>query len=114
MLSRQKQIGSQLAVYFAGKGLTQAAVAKRFGVSQSWVGRVYAGHFTIRSHVAKRMCREARIDFLQIEEEARRSSDSLQPQLLQLLDQVWDGTAQDAKYLIKTLRMLGKLRQYEG
>lgn len=114
MLSRQKQIGSQLAIYFAGKGLTQSSVAKRFGVSQSWVSRVYAGNFTIRSQLAKRMCREAKIKFLQAEEEAQRSPDSLRPQLLQLLDQVWDGTAQDAKYLVRALRMLGKLRQYES
>lgn len=112
MLSRQKLIGSQLAIYFADKGLTQSAVAKRFGVSQSWVGRVYAGNFTIRSQVAKRMCREAKVKFLQVEEESQRLPDSLQPQLLQLLDQVWDGTRQDAKYLVKALRMLSKLRQY--
>ena len=104
-----EQIGGQLAAHFASRGLTQAEVAARYRVSQSWVARIYAGVFTPRSGTAMRMCRDAKISF-----EGNGAEPSVgapnRAKLTQLLDSVWEGTPEDARYLAEVLRMLKKIR----
>lgn len=104
-----EQIGTQLSVYFAAKGMTQERVAVRYRVSQSWVARIYAGNFTERSRTVDLMCREAGIALGEAGEIVPGVSNK-RAELSRLLDSIWNGTPEDARYLMNVLRMLRKLR----
>lgn len=108
-MSKSEQIGAELATHFASKGLTQEEVASRYGVSQSWIGRIYAGQFSERSIVARRMCKDARVNFDALSHGARTNRANLSV----LLDKVWSGTAEDAKLLKQALKVLQKVREAE-
>ena len=106
---RSEQIGVRLAAYFASRDMTQNAVAARYRVSQSWVARIYAGNFTARSATAKRMCRDAKVSFDEEDVELLGRTPN-RAELTQLLDSVWEGTPEDARYLAGVLRLLKRLR----
>lgn len=102
-------IGAALAAYFTRQGLTQVQVAACYGVSQSWVGRVYRGYFSARAASVQQMCQDAGVPFV-----SEASSDivgnATRFRLMQLLDSVWEGTEEDALCLIDALRAIKKLR----
>ncbi len=103
-------IGAALATYFTQKGLTQVQVAECYGISQSWVGRIYRGCFSARAESVQQMCRDASVPFLS-EAPLGIASNATRFRLNQLLDSVWEGTEEDAIHLIDALRAIKKLRQ---
>lgn len=103
-------IGAALAAYFAAQGLTQAQVAECYGISQSWVGRIYRGYFSVRAESVQLMCRDASVPFLS-EASLGAAGSATRFRLTQLLDSVWEGTEEDALCLIDALRAIKKLRQ---
>lgn len=103
-------IGAALAAYFTRQGLTQAQVAECYGISQSWVGRIYRGYFSARAESVQQMCRDANVPFLS-EAPLGIADNAKRLRLTQLLDSVWEGTDEDAICLIDALRAIKKLRQ---
>ncbi|HEI8505972.1 TPA: hypothetical protein SLF17_003147 [Serratia marcescens] len=106
-------IGKALSTYFEGQGMTQMQVAAKYGISQSWVGRVYQGEFSKRAKSVGRMCKTAGIPFLE-DESSRHSHSTTKSRLLRLLDSVWEGTDEDAKKLTTALLAIKKLRSPNG
>jgi transcriptional regulator with XRE-family HTH domain len=103
-------IGAALAKAFQRRGLTQTQVAVRYGVSQSRVGRIYAGDFTARSGTAQRMCKDTGVKFLDAAADNVRYAYNRR-RLMRLLDSVWKGTDEDASYVAEALVAIGRLRQ---
>lgn len=103
-------IGAALAAYFTQQGLTQVRVAECYGVSQSWVGRVYQGCFGARAESVQQMCRDASVPFL-LEDPAGTVDNATRLRLFQLPDSVWEGTEEDAVCLTEALKLIKKLRQ---
>ncbi|MBK0155573.1 helix-turn-helix transcriptional regulator [Pseudomonas sp. S75] len=106
-----QEVGRSLAKFFGRKGLTQAQVAECYGVSQSWVGRVYRGEFGVRADSVQRMCRDAGISFLTALPDCAEPSSSTRLHLMRLLEGVWEGTEEDAKVLAQALLMIKALRR---
>lgn len=103
-----RAIGTALAAYFVDLGMTQAQVAARYGISQSWVGRIYHGEFTERAKTVSRMCEAAEIPFLQLHME--KQGRATKYRLLRLLDSIWEGTEEDAIHLAAALLAIKQLR----
>lgn len=112
--AQTQAIGTALAAYFIGHGMTQAQVAAKFHISQSWVGRIYHGEFTERAKSVSRMCESAGIPFLPNDEEKCRGGGTMKYHLVRLLDSIWDGTEEDANHLIAALLAIKKLRTPSG
>lgn len=104
-------IGRALADFFNTKDLTQAQVAECYGVSQSWVGRIYKGEFGIRSESVQRMCSDAGIPFLTRQSAHDQLNESTRLRLARLLDSIWEGTEEDAKALTAALQAIKSLRR---
>lgn len=102
-------IGTSLAAYFIGLGMTQAQVAARYHVSQSWVGRIYRGEFSARAKTVSRMCEAAGIPFLH-NQEKDQDGEITKNRLLRLLATVWEGTEEDASHLTAALLAIKQLR----
>ncbi len=105
-----KQIGSELAAHFRRKHLSQAQVAEKFGVKQSWIARIYAGNFTSRSKTARDMCRDAKISFNKMIEDGEIKQQRRERKLEGMLAEVWEGTQEDADFLVEALRLLKKIK----
>lgn len=104
-----RAIGTALAAHFVSQGMTQAQVAARYSVSQSWVGRIYHGEFSQRAKTVSRMCEAAGIPFLHTYVENNKS-ETTKYRLLRLLDSVWEGTEEDAIHLTAALLAIKQLR----
>ncbi|KTB89606.1 hypothetical protein AO072_03315 [Pseudomonas syringae ICMP 13102] len=104
-------IGCSLAAFFTTKGLTQAQVAECYGVSQSWVGRIYKGEFGMRAESVQKMCCDANVPFLSRQPAHDQPEKSTRLRLALLLDSVWEGTEEDAKALTEALRAIKRLRR---
>lgn len=104
------RVGAALASAFSRRGQTQSQVAAHYGVSQSRIGRIYAGDFTQRSCTAKQMCEDAGVKFLGASTDSDRYAHNRQ-RLICLLDTVWKGTDEDASYVADALIAIGRLRQ---
>lgn len=112
--NRQTQaIGTALSAYFVSQGLTQAQVAAKYNISQSWVGRIYQGEFSERAKAVSRMCETAGIQFLN-NGEKHRECEATKYRLLRLLASVWEGTEEDADHLTAALLAIKKLRAPVG
>lgn len=106
-----KDIGRELEAFFRSKNLSQEQVAKKFGVKQSWIARIYAGNFTQRSKVAKSMCTTAGLPFDQM----TLDEQGVQERKLEgILAEVWEGTQEDADFLIEALQLLKKIKKRES
>ncbi|MCL4430248.1 MAG: hypothetical protein M1167_05800 [Chloroflexi bacterium] len=105
---KTRSIGAALAAHFVGQGLTQVQVARKYGVSQSWVGRIYNGEFSERAKSVRKMCEEADIPFL-CDKLENLGSERTSYRLLRLLDSVWNGTEEDAIQLTAALIAIKKL-----
>jgi hypothetical protein len=93
----------------ADQGKTKCETALLGGVSQPQLSRILAGAFNpARSAAAQRLCALAGIPMQEVRE---RGSDGRE--LHQALDQVWDGTPEDAGRLADLLRALDKLRHFD-
>ncbi|AVZ21767.1 TPA: helix-turn-helix transcriptional regulator [Pseudomonas aeruginosa] len=106
-----QDVGRLLAEFFKRKGLTQAQVAECYGVSQSWVGRVYKGEFGVRAQSVQKMCNDASVSFLTELPEQDQATSSTRLRLTRLLDSVWEGTEEDAKVLTQALLAIKMLRR---
>lgn len=104
--------GAALAQAFQRRGETQTQVAARYGVSQSRVGRIYAGDFTARSQTARRMCKDIGVKFLDAAADDVRYAHNRR-RLMRLLDSIWKGTDEDAVYVAEALTAIGRLRQLD-
>lgn len=104
-------VGRSLASFFKRKGLTQAQVAECYGVSQSWVGRVYKGEFGVRAESVQKMCSDASIPFLTELPMHSQANSPTRLRLTRLLDSVWEGTEEDAKVLTQALQAIKALRR---
>ena|SRR3990167_8707737 len=102
-----QEVGKQLSLYFDEKSLSQADVAERYGVAQSWVARIYAGQFTSRSKVALKMCKDAKITFTS---SSQSELDKKVKSLESLLAEIWEGTPEDADFLIETIKIIRKYK----
>lgn len=107
--AQSQAIGTALAAYFVGQGMTQAQVAARYCISQSWVGRIYHGEFSERAKTVSKMCQAADVPFLQNQAEDQEG-EATKYRLLRLLGSVWEGTEEDAKRLTAALLAIKKLR----
>lgn len=107
--AQAQAIGTALAAYFVGQGMTQAQVAARYGISQSWVGRIYHGEFSARAVTVSRMCEAAGIPFLRSDVDGQKDA-TTKYRLLRLLDSVWEGTEEDANHLTAALLAIKQLR----
>jgi transcriptional regulator with XRE-family HTH domain len=105
-----RQIGAMLGNFFGEKGWTQVEVGVRYGVSQSRIGRIYAGDFTSRSGTARQMCVEAGIPFLDGVAD-NGSYIRNRNKLVRLIDDVWQGTNEDAVLVAEALQAMRKLRK---
>ncbi|OQS47703.1 hypothetical protein B0T49_12155 [Chromobacterium violaceum] len=107
--AQTQAIGTALAAHFVGQGMTQAQVAARYRISQSWVGRIYHGEFSERAKTVSKMCEAAGIPFLhnQVEDQ---EGETTKYRLLRLLASVWEGTEEDAKRLTAALLAIKQLR----
>jgi CRISPR/Cas system CSM-associated protein Csm2 small subunit len=105
-----RQIGDLLARHFQEQGQTQTAVGRHYGITQSWVGRIYAGAFTPRSDVARQMCLDAGISFFEASAETNRRTQERE-KLYRLLDSIWTGTDEDAASIAAALKTLCNLRK---
>lgn len=105
-----KATGNALATYFRSRGMTQAQVAAQYSISQSWVGRIYQGEFSVRACTVRKMCESAGVSFLD-DAEARQGIKNTRGRLLRLLESVWEGTEEDADRLTAALLALKKLRK---
>lgn len=106
-----QDVGRSLAKFFKRKGLTQAQVAECYGVSQSWVGRVYKGEFGKRAESVQKMCSDASVPFLTELPMHDSANPSTRLRLARLLDSVWEGTEEDAKVLTQALLAIKTLRR---
>lgn len=106
-----QDVGRSLAKFFKRKGLTQAQVAECYGVSQSWVGRVYKGEFGVRAESVQKMCSDASVPFLTELPLDGQATPSTRRRLARLLDSVWEGTEEDAKVLTQALLTIKALRR---
>lgn len=106
-----QDVGRSLAKFFKRKGLTQAQVAECYGVSQSWVGRVYKGEFGVRAESVQKMCSDASVPFLTELPTNNTANPSTRLRLARLLDSVWEGTEEDAKVLTQALQAIKTLRR---
>jgi DNA-binding phage protein len=111
--ARTQAIGAALAAHFASQGMTQAQVAARYSISQSWVGRIYHGEFSERAKTVSRMCEAVGIPFMH-NDAGRQKMGMTKYRLLHLLDSVWEGTEEDANHLIAALLAIKKLRTPSG
>lgn len=107
--TQTQAIGTALAAYFVAQGMTQLQVAEKYGVSQSWVGRIYRGEFSERAITVRKMCEAANIPFLSSDMEGQKDG-TKKHHLLRLLDSVWEGTEEDANHLTAALLAIKKLR----
>lgn len=105
---KTRAIGTALAAHFVGQGMTQAQVATKYDISQSWVGRIYHGEFGERSKTVRRMCKEVGIPFMH-NEVAGLDHETTNYRLLRLLESVWNGTEEDAVKLTAALLAIKKL-----
>jgi ABC-type taurine transport system ATPase subunit len=103
-------IGVRLAQFFDGQDATQMQVGERYRVSQSRIGRIYAGDFTVRSTTARQMCVDASIPFLD-EPADNLAYERNRDRLVRLVDDVWKGTEDDAVFMAEALQAIGKLRK---
>jgi transcriptional regulator with XRE-family HTH domain len=107
-----ERMGKELKGYFKRQKMSQVEVAKRYGVHQSWIARIYSGQFSRGSSVLQRMCEDARISLGYHELEQKHAGiDQGEYKLLDLLSDIWEGTAEDAEFLIEALQMLRKIKQ---
>jgi transcriptional regulator with XRE-family HTH domain len=102
------EIGISLEDFFSKKGLSQVEVGRKYGVAQSWIGRIYAGKFSEPSDLIKKMCREANIPITGLTINSAERVYAIR--LTKLLAKVWTGTPEDARFLIKALQTLKKMR----
>ena len=105
-----RQIGAMLGKYFEAKGRTQIEVGAHYRVSQSRVGRIYAGDFTSRSGTARKMCIDAGIPFLDGMTDDNSYARN-RNKLVRLIDHVWQGTDEDAAFVAEALQVIRKLRK---
>lgn len=103
-------VGTALARAFSQRGQTQSQVAELYGVSQSRIGRIYAGDFTRRSRTARQMCQDTGVKFLDTHADIDQYAHNRQ-RLIRLLDTVWKGTDEDTTYVADALIAIGRLRQ---
>lgn len=103
-------MGAMLGKFFEGKSWTQIEVGARYRVSQSRVARIYAGDFTSRSSTARQMCVDAGIPFLDGMAD-KGSYVRNRNKLVRLMDDVWQGTDEDALFVAEVLQVIRKLRK---
>lgn len=115
MNKQPSQIAAEFDAWLRASGLTEAELAKKillktggYGVSQSWISRIRAGHF----------CRLSRKVLIVLDYANIRTSfeaddrDAEGKRLLDdALDEVWDGSLLTAKALALLLRSAGRIRQ---
>lgn len=80
-------LGSQLRTYLERENISQEAAAARYETKQSWICRILSGQFTARSRVARKMCEDADLPFID--------------------DPIWAGAVQ-RKHATKLIRVLEK------
>lgn len=85
-------------------GVTQQELADALGIEQYKVSRLLAAKFKRPSPSFDRLCNYLKID-------APLASGSLDPELYQAIQEVWDGTREHAAALASVIRTLGSLRQ---
>jgi predicted transcriptional regulator len=100
-------IAGDLSQWMANEGRTQNDVAATVGVTQPQLSRILSGHFSpARSTTVRRLCELAGVPM----EEPRPVADAKQ-HLYQVLNQVWDGSDDDAERIAALLRAAHRLRQ---
>jgi transcriptional regulator with XRE-family HTH domain len=99
------EIASELRRWLQASGITQAEIARRVRVKQPQVSRILAGDFGARSGAARKLCRQAGVSM--IRGHNRRPN---QEHLIGLLNNVWDGTPEDAVVVSRLLQAAAMLR----
>lgn len=100
-------IGRDLARWLHDQGKTQSEVASLMNVTQPQLSRILSGIFDPgRSRSAQKFCALAGVPL----KESRPLTDA-QQNLYQVLNHVWDGSAEDAERLAALLRAAHHLRQ---
>ena len=102
------EIGIRLRRYLERNGMTQVDAADLYKARQSWISRILRGDFTERSEVARKMCADADVPFLDEPFWAGRPRQRDRIRLLKALDAVGHVQHQSAYGIARALALLAK------
>lgn len=100
------EIGARLQQYLDKNGLTQEEAAHSYRTKQSWISRILKGQFTERSDIARAMCSDADIPFLDDPCWSGRARHADRVRLLNALQAIGDEELQDARRVAQALEIL--------
>lgn len=100
------EIGKQLQKYLDDREITQENLAKAVKIDQSQISRIINGDFKKVSKNVKKLCEYAKIDLDSIKLHRNPAEN---PDLMEALSLVWNGTNKNAKALAKVIRSLKEL-----
>lgn len=107
---RPEDIARDLVDWMRREGVRQEALAIDLGRTQPSISRILSGRFDPqRSEIARELCAHAKVSALEPERE--QAAEAL---LQRLLNELWDGTAEDAQRIAALLRATVTLREGRG
>ncbi len=104
---KSEEIGQLVNKFIKENGVTQSDIAKSTGIHQSQVSRIINADFKKASKNVKLLCKYAKIDLHTLEE--RKFDPNNNPELMNAIGIVWDGTEKKAKALAKVILSLKEL-----
>lgn len=108
MVDDSVRVGRDLKSAVKGAGQSQQAVAKAFGVSQSWISRILNGQFGDRTELAMRLCEKYGVEPYAHNDAAEFDD------LANRLRELWDGTPAGAKRLRALLNAVIEINRNNG
>jgi transcriptional regulator with XRE-family HTH domain len=104
---RPEDIAQELSDWMRRDGVRQEALAELLRLTQPSISRILSGRFDPqRSRVARELCEHAKVAILE-----PSHAHSPGAMLQRLLNELWDGTEEDAQRVAALLRATAGLRQ---
>lgn len=95
------EIAKRLRDFREEKGWTEETFASKADISQSHVSKILRGNFKLTSKNVRKLCQYAKLDV-----DLTKGNPADNPDLMDALDEVWDGTPRRAKALARVIRSL--------
>ncbi len=108
MFDDSVRVGRDLKSAVKVAGQSQRAVADAFGVSQSWISRIFNGQFGDRTDLAMKLCEEYGV------EPYTHNDPTEFDDLADRLRELWDGTPAGAKRLRALLNAVIEINRGNG
>lgn len=103
-----REIATDLARWMERHAFTQAEMAERLRVRQPQISRILSANFSLRSRAVQEWCSMAAVPMTTPDEASRTRN---RQELVDLLDDVWDGTVEDIGRVAALLHAAAELRR---